>query len=176
MDNPDLTTRRRSSLVLVALAAAGGLAATGAPVSTAAGSKSTPVAKAAACYTATDGYSNSGTRVAGVPARWEYGTSPYIGARYNQCSDTLSVYYGGYTGIDYYNLRWNQDGAVGTPRNNQAELGPGLRRVARFGSDRVGGRLLLNVQACNRGGFLQSSSCTRWSPTLRFHTYISDGQ
>jgi hypothetical protein len=31
-------------------------------------------------------------------------------------------------------------------------------------------RPVLNVQACERGGFLQSSSCTRWSPTIKFAT------
>jgi hypothetical protein len=137
-----------------------------------AASKENASARAAACRPVVDGYARVGTRVAGVPPRWDFPTSPYLGARFNECTDTMTVYFGGYSGITHYNIKWAEEGTACAPyiQCKQIEVGPGLRRIHRIGGNELASRPVLNVQACKRGGFLQSSSCTRWSPTIRFQT------
>lgn len=107
-----------------------------------------------------DAYANDGLRIARTPPRYTYGKSPYIGARYNKCLRTLKVYFGGYSGITHYNMR--------TTGGAQWELKPLRNGVW---SPKIGWYdpgIAFSVQACNRGGTFQRSSCTAWSPTVQF--------
>jgi hypothetical protein len=119
-----------------------------------------PAASASACPVGgaeiTDGVADSGRAVPGTPLRYEYEDSPYIGVRRDDCAGTFKIYYGGYTGITHYNVRI---GAV------QRELAPRARGVVVEPVGR-GDHPSVTVQACKRGGLFESSSCTRWSPTI----------
>jgi hypothetical protein len=120
-------------------------------------------AAAAARCTIRDGTSPTGGRIGSNPTKYRYGNSPYLGVRYNSCQDTFRVYYGGYTtNLTHYNLRWYHAGW------HQTEMRPfqnGLHTMTAIHSSVIP----FLVQACNRGGILQRSSCTRWSPTVTLH-------
>jgi hypothetical protein len=119
-----------------------------------------PAASATACPVGgadiTDGVADSGRALPAKPLRYEYENSPYLGVRRDDCAGTIKIYYGGYTGITHYNLRV---GAV------QREIAPLARGVV-VESIRRGDHPSITVQACKRGGIFESSSCTRWSPTI----------
>jgi len=119
-----------------------------------------PAASAEACGVGgadiTDGVADSGRAVPGTPLRYEYENSPYVGVRRDDCAGTIKIYYGGYSGITHYNVR------IGAA---QRELAPRARGVVTE-SIRPGDHPSITVQACKRGGLFESSSCTRWSPTI----------
>lgn len=146
--------------------AVGGLwAATSADMAVAA-QQAGPTAQAC---TIRDGTASTGARVGRAPIRYEYGNSPYVGVRYDSCADVVKVYFGGYTGITHYNLRYTESDRVPLRGGTwfQMELGPGTARVftmtARSSEPHWN---TYSVQACRRGGLFERSSCTRWSPTV----------
>lgn len=102
------------------------------------------------------------------PVKYEYANSPYLGVQYDCPGDVVRLYYGGYTNGSHYNLRYCC--VVGKPR--QIEVSPGLRRVytlnaSLFHTDTGGSRVTVNVQICNRGtGLFSTSTCSRFSPTV----------
>lgn len=168
-----------SATAAVALATAaqavGGAPAVGGPW--AANSADTAVAAqqasptAQAACTIRDGTASTGVRVGRAPIRYEYGNSPYLGVRYDSCADVVKVYFGGYTGITHYNLRYKESDRhpfnCGGCRFSQMEFGPGTARVWTMTARSPEPHLnTYSVQACKRGGLFESSSCTRWSPTV----------
>ena len=115
--------------------------------------------------TVNNGRAYSGRAIGGSPPRFEYDNSPYLGARYDSCGDSVKLYYGGYTGITHYNIRWG---------NTQREVGPGQARVLTLNASQFGeGDVDFVVQACKRGsGPFSTSSCTRWSPPVRLSVNV----
>jgi hypothetical protein len=111
-----------------------------------------------------DGLGTGGMNLGGRPNRFEYRDSPYLGMRYDHCRLELRFHLGGYTGITHYNLRWYTS-RPDDVHQIEVAAGPAKLYTLRAG-DLYGARVWANVQACRRGGFLQPSSCTRWSPTV----------
>jgi hypothetical protein len=110
-----------------------------------------------------DARATEGQEIAGSPKKYEFGDSPYIGARYDKCARLLKIYFGGYNGITHYNIRYDS--------GNQYELAPHERGVwsPKHGDSLYEIGRKFSVQACKRGSGLSSSSCTRWSPVISFN-------
>lgn len=107
-----------------------------------------------------DGVGTTGKEIGKNPYRYEYDNSPYLGVRFDECGDSVKIYFGGYTsGITHYNLR--------DMRGNQQELAPKAKGVLTVTPPRGVRTYSWVVQACTRGGTFQKSSCTRWSPTVK---------
>ena len=104
-----------------------------------------------------DGVATTGSPVGANPVRYEYGNSPYVGARYNSCTDVIKVYFGGYTNLTHYNVI---RGA------RQYELAPGPARVWMITPASWDYVATFSAQGCVRGDWPQPSRCTRWSPTV----------
>ena len=139
------------------------------------GLTSAPTAAAACVITeGTSSVSAPGTRVGSNPVRFEFADSPYLGVQYDGCRNVLNVFYGGYTAITHYNIRYDGGGPYVDPPAKQVEVSPGAARkwslsAAPFQSADGRGflRVSFAVQACKRGsGLFSSSSCTRWSPLV----------
>jgi hypothetical protein len=105
--------------------------------------------------------------------------SAWIGARYDTCypslqpsrfSPPISIAYGGYLSATHYNVLWRATKPGFDSGIKQKEVeGNVPGRVSLTYLDLAGsGPLLVSVavQACKRGGFLASSRCSPWSPTL----------
>ncbi|MFF1479132.1 hypothetical protein ACFVYD_16485 [Streptomyces sp. NPDC058301] len=103
---------------------------------------------------------NGGSDTGGTPPRFQYGNSPYLGAQLDSCGDVVRVYFGGYNST-HYNIRYV---SPTSGRWVQQELAGGPRRVWTITAE--AGDYNFVVQACNRGGALSHSSCTRWSPQI----------
>lgn len=119
-------------------------------------------AAAKACYRTDATAPGGGRNIGGSPTRYKWDHTPYIGARYYSCGRTVDVIYGG-ARATHYNVRWV---APGGPWE-QGELPAGSSVwswPARYGD------YSLTIQACNRGGFGQRSSCTNWSPVIYLNT------
>jgi len=115
---------------------------------------------ASAACVVRDGVGTTGREIEGNPRRYKYDDSPYLGARFDSCGDSIKIYFGGSTGMTHYNLRH------GT--GHQQELSPRKAGVLTIASPSgyQGRNYSFAVQACNRGGTFQPSSCTRWSPSV----------
>ncbi len=147
----------RTTLRALAGMALLGLVATAAPVGPAAASgQSTRTSYAAACKI-NDGVATTGSQVGANPVRYEYGNSPYVGARYNSCTDVIKVYFGGYTNLTHYNVIYG---------SRQYELAAGPAKVWTVTPPSYDTWVTFSVQGCIRGSWPQPSRCTRWSPTL----------
>jgi hypothetical protein len=151
------------------------LAVTGVPAGqTAATGHSTNDRRAAPCKI-NDGIATTGASVGDNPVRYEYGNSPYLGARYNSCLDVIKVYYGGYDpgvprGVTHYNvIRHAQVGSYPPIRFGQGELRATTTRMVWTVTPRPNANHVASftVQACRKGPVDVSSTCTRWSPTVR---------
>jgi len=128
-----------------------------------------PTASAAPCAAGAaaqyiDGVATAGQEIAGSPKRYEFGDSPYVGARYDQCLQTIKVYFGGYTGITHYNIRpgWGPQVEVAPHRKGVWTAPKAARNWPR-------NEVYFSVQACRRGGVLQKSSCSAWSPVVKIN-------
>lgn len=115
-----------------------------------------PTARAA-CFVR-DGVASDGREVGRNPFRYDYGNSPYLGVRFENCADVVRIHFGGYTGITHYNLR--------DMRGSQRELSPREKGVLTITPPRGVRKYSWTVQACKRGGTFEKSSCTRWSPAV----------
>ncbi|HTK63632.1 MAG TPA: hypothetical protein VL595_14700 [Pseudonocardia sp.] len=109
-----------------------------------------------------DGIALSGTKMGGSPARFKFANSPYLGARWDTCQHAVVLHFGGMKSADAYNIRIN---------GKQREVGGGggdrVFSISDSDKDMPEGIAGITVQACNKGGFLSSSSCTAWSPEVR---------
>ena len=150
-----MRTPHRSALVCALV----GFTTVLAPAATAHADEGAPAAHAAAC-THVDGTATSGATLGSNPVKYEYGNSPYAGARYKSCLDVVSIYYGGYTsGVDYYNIRYDN--------GDQGQFSAATPNMV-FSFEPNGGvnRYVFAIEACKKGGVFQKSACTRWSPTV----------
>jgi hypothetical protein len=108
--------------------------------------------------------SYDGSRIQGNPPRYRYSNSPYLGAVSDQCSKTVTLYYGNYTS-NVYNIRWSDSSGNAKQIEVPNRGGPRQKTMSwsRFSEE---SKYYFTVQACNKGGLFTSSSCTAWSPTL----------
>jgi hypothetical protein len=111
-----------------------------------------------------DGTPSGGRSRGGSPPRYEFDTSPYVGVRYDSCGRSFKIYYGGYTGVTHYNLCHSKLGYPCLQLEMRATAA-GVYTMFVNDDDKKLPHLFA-VQACKRGGFLQPSSCTSWSPTV----------
>jgi hypothetical protein len=110
-----------------------------------------------------DGDAETGEKFGSDPPKYEYGNSPYLGVRYNSCSDVIKVYYGGYTDLTHYNVMSN------LRRQQELKAGPKMVWTVTpyFATGDHWERFA--VQGCIRGNWPNPSKCTRWSPTVWIH-------
>jgi hypothetical protein len=114
-----------------------------------------------------DGRAVSGSPVGSNPTRYEFGNSPYVGARYNSCTDVIQVYFGGGIGLvnpwpTHYNViygwqsgRRHYEFRASSDRMVWTVTPLSYNYVASF-----------HVQACYRATVSSRSTCTRWSPNI----------
>jgi hypothetical protein len=96
-----LTVALSAGLLTAGLAVAPGASA----VETTAGSPDRVNAPYTPCYV--DGITyGQGSPVGSAPLKWKYSGTPYAGARYDRCTNTVKFYYGGYRNLDHYAVRW----------------------------------------------------------------------
>jgi hypothetical protein len=157
-----LRTRAVGSVLL-------GLATAAAPAGHATASGSARGPRPAAC-TITDGTSTNGGATRGAnPVKYEFGNSPYVGARFDSCADVIKVYYGGYTAesLTHYNVTRGFGSYSAAHTQSELKAGPAMVWTV---TPRDHFYETFTVQGCRRGSFLRPSSCTRWSPTITVKT------
>ena len=150
------TLRTKALLALTGLAAIGGLVAL--PGSASAATCTTPFA-AANTVKATASNGLISTVAAGKVNVYEYGGSPYVGARYDRCQRQLEVYYGGYaSNTTHYNIRLFDGTLIKVPFYK----GDGVWHPPVVSAKNPGYHF--SVQACN--GPANTKNCTRFSPVV----------
>ncbi|MFI1972196.1 hypothetical protein [Streptomyces cinnamoneus] len=113
---------------------------------------------------------DGGTNTGGVPPRYQWGKSPYLGARFDSCPNRVRVYYGGYSGTGflhytYYVMRYTTPDELGW---KTANLTIGEHRVWTFNSA-SSGDWNFKVKACFNApvqGGGERAICTDWSPQI----------
>jgi hypothetical protein len=113
-----------------------------------------PMARAACVK---DGVAEDGREVGANPYRYKFDGSPYLGVRWDQCGDSITLYYGGTSGMTHYNLR--------DVHGSQIRLRNFANGQLRFPPPRERSYWWI-VQACKEGGVFTKTSCTRWSPAV----------
>jgi hypothetical protein len=119
-----------------------------------------------------DGTSSTGVATGSNPTRWKYSDTPYIGARYNSCTNKVSFHYGGYPYAKpnrplqsrWYNLRLTTGQQYEQP-TKQSESAEGERRVAYMVAPNRAS-IGVSAQFCT-GGVPLAAHCTRWSPVVQ---------
>lgn len=109
-----------------------------------------------------------GTDLGGTPKRFKYADTPYAGARFDGCANTLRVYYGGYSSphYSYYEVRYTYPSRLGW---YSWQLRMGEYRVATVDAP-ARGDWNFKVRAC--AGAIDEAGpghCTGWSPQLFLH-------
>ncbi|WP_143204023.1 hypothetical protein [Streptomyces kebangsaanensis] len=110
-------------------------------------------------------YDKKYVAVGSNPTRYRYFRSPYLGARWDECAHTVTLYIGGDATATHYNLRVDK-------RQRELTGTDGPRRYTMKDSEFTGGTHDLVIQSCKRGGLFQSSTCTNWSPTVRLAVHV----
>ncbi|WP_234336233.1 hypothetical protein [Streptomyces sp. NRRL S-1022] len=155
-----LTTVAVAALLLVPLASVDGVA-------TAAGQVQGPASAPASPCTLRDAVPpGGGTGIGGVPQRYRFANTPYAGARFDGCADTLKVYFGGYSSprYAYYEIRYTYPSQLGW---FTWKMTMGEHRVATVGGP-ARGDWNFKVRACAHS-IDEGPSCTGWSPQLFLH-------
>ncbi|MCX5380419.1 hypothetical protein [Streptomyces sp. NBC_00091] len=158
--------RRTPALFCTALMITAGLAA--APGAAAAQAAAT--APERQC-TIRDGYPPAArnTSIGGTPTKYKYTNSPYVGGRYDSCSQTLKLYYGGYASPRwaYYEVSYTYP----TGREWDRWQGRmGENRIVTWNSPERGS-WNFKVRACAQAiDDAQGRNCTSWSPQLFVYT------
>ncbi|GHH80985.1 hypothetical protein GCM10018793_37440 [Streptomyces sulfonofaciens] len=151
-------------------AACAALIGAGLLVAPAAQAGATPGAPSGSCTTRNGFPPDGGTNIGGDPPRYVSGSSPYLGARYNSCTNKLQVYRGftstAHRTYAYYDIRFVQPGRHGWQAK---QLPMGQRRVWTITPD-TSGDWNFRVRACMRsidedGG----ATCSSWSPQIFVH-------
>lgn len=100
-----------------------------------------------------------GTPVGSAPLKWKYSGTPYAGARYDRCTNTVTLYYGGYKYLSYYDVKWTL-----SPRGTTTtykDYAAGSRKNS-LPATHVNGYTTYTVQVRACYGNL----CTSWSPLV----------
>jgi hypothetical protein len=109
-----------------------------------------------------------GTSLGGTPERFEYADTPYAGARFDGCANTLKLYYGGYSSsrYGYYEVRYTYPSQLGW---YSWRLRMGEYRVATVDAP-ARGDWNFKVRACvGTIDEARPGHCTAWSPQLFLH-------
>lgn len=122
-----------------------------------------PLPKPPACTY--DGTSTTGTEHGSNPTRYQALYSPALGARWNKCTHTVTVYFNGDNTNDHFNLLVN---------GKQRELAGarGAREYSMPDSQFGEGYSTFAVQSCRSGGLFAPSVCTNWSPTVKLPVHV----
>ncbi|MFM9702566.1 hypothetical protein [Streptomyces galilaeus] len=162
------TTRLRTTMTV---AAAGGLLVAGLTAAPGAGANEATAqvqnsgkAPYTPCYTDGETY-NKGTPVGSAPLKWKYSTTPYAGARYDRCKNTVTLYYGGYKAPSWYKVKWTLSPAGETHRYN--DYAAGSRKLVLTATHAKGQYTTYTVQVRACSGTL----CTAWSPIVYLSYY-----
>ncbi|WP_097226723.1 hypothetical protein [Streptomyces sp. OV198] len=151
-----------AAVLLVSVASAGG-------VGTAVEAQTARAAAPATLCTYRDAFSPAGgTNTGGTPKRYRYPGSPYAGARFDGCTNTLKVFYGGNSSprYAYYEIRYTYPSRLGW-FSWQMRMGP--NRVATLRAP-AHGDWNFKVRACARTiDGPGPGTCTAWSPQLFLH-------
>ncbi|UUU26512.1 hypothetical protein [Streptomyces sp. DSM 40750] len=126
-----------------------------------------PAAAPQGLCTHRDGYPpDGGTNMGGTPSRYQWRNTPYVGARFDGCTDTLKLYYGGYSrpGYSYYEVRYTNEARHGW---RTWQLPMGERRVSTIEGP-AHGSWNFKVRACASSidDAQGARPCTGWSPQL----------
>ncbi|GHK04720.1 hypothetical protein SY2F82_65170 [Streptomyces sp. Y2F8-2] len=161
------TTRLRSTATVAAasgLLLAGLTAAPGAGAEAAtAGGPSGDKAPYTTCYV--DGQSfGEGTPVGSGPLKWQYSGTPWAGARYDRCKNTVTLYYGGYKAPAWYQVRWSLSPQQTLDTYNTQGAGARHKTMVASHADNTTS-YTLQVRACS------GTLCTRWSPLIILSYY-----
>jgi hypothetical protein len=100
-----------------------------------------------------------GTPVGSAPLTWKYGGTPYAGARYDGCANTVTFYYGGYTNPSYYKVKWTLS-PKGTTTAYDSYAAGSLKKTLRATHTSGYTTYTVQVRACS------GTLCTRWSPIV----------
>ncbi|MET9887756.1 hypothetical protein ABZZ20_32395 [Streptomyces sp. NPDC006430] len=111
-----------------------------------------------------------GNNTGGIPPRYQWGNSPYLGARYDSCPSKVRVFYGGYSGTGFlhythYVMKYTTPGELGW---KTTQLTIGQHRVWTF-TNASHGDWNFKVKACfnaPREGGGERSVCSDWSPQI----------
>lgn len=153
------TVAAASGLLLAGLTAA---PSAGAEAATA-GAQSGGKAPYTTCYV--DGQSfGEGTPVGSGPLKWQYSGTPWAGARYDRCKNTVTLYYGGYKAPASYEVKWGL-----TPQqtlHTYTTQGAGTRYKTMVASHTDNTTIYtLQVRALN------GNLSTQWSPLIILSYY-----
>ncbi|MFJ4523949.1 hypothetical protein ACIP4Y_23850 [Streptomyces sp. NPDC088810] len=109
---------------------------------------------------------DGGTNIGGVPTRYKHTYTPYAGARFDACANTLKVYYGGYSSprYAYYEISYTYPSGRSW---YSWRMAMGERQVATV-SGPAHGDWNFKVRACAHS-IDEGPSCTGWSPQLFLH-------
>jgi hypothetical protein len=154
---------------VVTVAAAGAILVTGLNAAPDAGAEETTVGPPSRgpytpCHVDGETFGN-GTPVGSAPLRWKdpRGT-PYAGARYDRCANTVTFYYGGYTNPSYYKVKWTLSPKGTTTTYDTSAAGSRKKTLT---ATHTSGYTTYTVQVKACSGTL----CTRWSPIV-YLTYL----
>jgi hypothetical protein len=156
------TLRRHCAVAACTLAFTAASLVAAAPVSAESAGSAQTTLTALRCVIR-DGTSKLGSRTGSSPVRYEYPDSPYVGLRWNSCTDKVVIHYGGYSPEligEFYQLRRTETGS-------QVELPNGERRTRTINAPDAAAMTYI-AQYCHRPA-IGSVRCGRWSPpvTLR---------
>lgn len=116
------------------------------------------------CYV--DGQTfGEGTPVGSGPLKWKYSGTPYAGARYDRCTNTVTLYYGGYNAPSWYNVRWTLSPAGETHTYNNHAAGSRKKTLTATHADGRYTTYTVQVRACS------GTLCTAWSPIVYLSYY-----
>ncbi|MCZ0988941.1 hypothetical protein O1M54_30545 [Streptomyces diastatochromogenes] len=157
-----LITVTTAAFLLVSVASTGGTA-------TAAEVRGPASVPAAQC-TYRDAFPpGGGTNTGGIPNRYQYANSPYAGARFDSCADSLQIYYGGFSNprYAYYEIAYTYPSQLGWYRWVDRGMG---RRIWSVRPPITRGDWNFKVRACaNTIDSPGPGTCTAWSPQLFLH-------
>jgi hypothetical protein len=100
-----------------------------------------------------------GTPVGSAPLTWKYGGTPYAGARYDGCANTVTFYHRGYTNPSYYKVKWTLS-PKGTTTAYDSYAAGSLKKTLRATHTSGYTTYTVQVRACS------GTLCTRWSPIV----------
>lgn len=154
-----MTVAAASGLLVAGLSAVPGAGAEEATT----GAQSSGKSPYTTCYV--DGQSfGEGSPVGSGPLKWKYSGTPWAGARYDRCKNTVTFYYGGYTFPAWYQVKWGLRPQQELHTYSTQGAGSRYKTVVASHADNTT-IYTLTVRACS------GNLCTRWSPLIILSYY-----